>query len=71
MTEKPLFTPQTEWLPPIIFPDLRDRKEIAIDLETKDPFLKIPWFRFYCRTWLCDWNRGSDRRLGWLLSNRS
>ena len=40
MTEKPLFTPQTEWLPPIIFPDLRDRKEIAIDLETKDPFLK-------------------------------
>ena len=40
MTEKPLFAPQTEWLPPIIFPDLRDRKEIAIDLETKDPFLK-------------------------------
>ena len=40
MTETPLFAPQTEWLPPIIFPDLRDRKEIAIDLETKDPFLK-------------------------------
>jgi DNA polymerase I-like protein with 3'-5' exonuclease and polymerase domains len=40
MTEKPLFAPQTEWLPPIIFPDLRDRKEISIDLETKDPFLK-------------------------------
>ena len=40
MTEKPLFTPQTEWTVPIIFPDLRDRKEISIDLETKDPFLK-------------------------------
>jgi DNA polymerase I-like protein with 3'-5' exonuclease and polymerase domains len=40
MTETPLFAPQTEWLPPIIFPDLRDRKEISIDLETKDPFLK-------------------------------
>jgi DNA polymerase I-like protein with 3'-5' exonuclease and polymerase domains len=36
----PLFTPQTEWLPPTTFPDLRDRKEIAIDLETKDPQLK-------------------------------
>jgi len=40
MDKKPLFTPQTEWTLPIIFPDLRDRKEIAIDLETKDPFLK-------------------------------
>ena len=37
--KKPLFTPQTEWTLPIIFPDLRDRKEIAIDLETKDPDL--------------------------------
>jgi len=36
----PLFKPQTEWLPPTKFPDLRDRKEIAIDLETKDPQLK-------------------------------
>ena len=40
MTETPLFTPQTEWLPPTTFPDLRDRKEISIDLETKDPLLK-------------------------------
>ena len=38
--EVPLFAPQTEWLPPTTFPDLRDRKEISIDLETKDPFLK-------------------------------
>jgi len=36
----PLFSPQTEWLPPTTFPDLRDRKEISIDLETKDPQLK-------------------------------
>ena len=40
MTTTPLFTPQTEWLPPTTFPDLRERKEISIDLETKDPQLK-------------------------------
>ena len=40
MTDTPLFAPQTEWLPPTTFPDLRDRKEISIDLETKDPYLK-------------------------------
>ena len=40
MTNTPLFAPQTEWLPPTTFPDLRDRKEISIDLETKDPYLK-------------------------------
>ena len=35
----PLFKPQTEWLPPTDFPDLRKYDEIAIDLETKDPNL--------------------------------
>ena len=35
----PLFTPQTEWIPPEEFPDLSKHKEIAIDLETKDPDL--------------------------------
>ena len=35
-----MFAPQTEWLPPQDFPDLSDHKEIAIDLETKDPNLK-------------------------------
>ena len=35
----PLFKPQTEWLPPTEFPDLSTHKEIAIDLETKDPDL--------------------------------
>ena len=38
--KEPLFKPQTEWLPPTKFPDLRDHKEISIDLETKDPLLK-------------------------------
>ena len=38
---KPIFKPQTEWLPPESFPDLSKYDEIAIDLETKDPELKI------------------------------
>ena len=38
--QKPMFAPQTEWIPPQDFPDLSDHKEIAIDLETKDPELK-------------------------------
>ena len=37
---KPIFKPQTEWLPPESFPDLSGYSEIAIDLETKDPDLK-------------------------------
>ena len=36
---KPIFKPQTEWLPPQNFPNLSDYSEIAIDLETKDPDL--------------------------------
>ena len=38
---KILFKPQTEWLPPQDFPDLSKYDEIAIDLETKDPNIKI------------------------------
>ena len=38
---KPVFKPQTEWLPPESFPDLSKYDEIAIDLETKDPDLKL------------------------------
>tara|TARA_R100000008_G_scaffold47259_1_gene27971 strand:- start:25 stop:1851 length:1827 start_codon:yes stop_codon:yes gene_type:complete len=37
--QKPIFKPQTEWLPPTDFPDLGKYDEIAIDLETKDPNL--------------------------------
>ena len=37
----PLFKPQTEWIPPEEFPDLKNECEIAIDLETKDTNLNI------------------------------
>ena len=37
----PLFKPQTEWLPPEDFPDLKKYSEIAIDLETQDPNLNV------------------------------
>ena len=32
--------PDIEWQPPTSFPDLTNQKEIAIDLETCDPWLK-------------------------------
>ena len=37
----PLFTAQTEWIEPEEYPDLRQYDEIAVDLETRDPDLKI------------------------------
>tara|TARA_R110000796_G_scaffold137484_2_gene253609 strand:- start:13 stop:1872 length:1860 start_codon:yes stop_codon:yes gene_type:complete len=37
--QMPLFKPETEWVPPTHLPDLKDYKEIAIDLETRDPNL--------------------------------
>jgi DNA polymerase I-like protein with 3'-5' exonuclease and polymerase domains len=40
MIQKPMFSPQVEWLPPEEFKDLSCYDEIAIDLETKDPGLK-------------------------------
>ena len=35
-----MILPETEWLQPEEFPDLRDASEISIDLETYDPDLK-------------------------------
>jgi len=35
-----MLMPTTEWVAPTEFPDLRSAKEIAIDLETRDPDLK-------------------------------
>ena len=35
-----MILPETEWLMPTEYPDLRSYPEIAIDLETKDPGLK-------------------------------
>ena len=40
MIQKPMFSPQVEWLPPEEFKDLSGYEEIAVDLETKDPDLK-------------------------------
>ena len=37
--QSPMFTPETEWVPPTNLPDLSQHKEIAIDLETRDPNL--------------------------------
>ena len=37
---KPIFKPQTEWLPPQDFPDLSVYSEIAIALEPNAPALK-------------------------------
>ena len=31
---------KTEWVPPVDLPDIFDAKQIAIDLETRDPNLK-------------------------------
>jgi len=35
-----MFPPKTDWVPIAEFPDLTDAKEIAIDVETRDPHLK-------------------------------
>jgi|TARA_R110002124_G_scaffold70676_3_gene189453 DNA polymerase I-like protein with 3'-5' exonuclease and polymerase domains len=39
MMQMILFPPEAEWSPPTSFPDLTGQKEIAIDLETCDPWL--------------------------------
>ena len=31
---------ESDWTPPTSFPNLKEAKEVAIDLETKDPFIK-------------------------------
>ena len=38
--QAPMFSPETEWVPPVRLPDLSQHTEIAIDLETRDPNLK-------------------------------
>ena len=37
----PLFQPPTEWVMPDGYPDLTGYKEVAIDLETRDPNLTL------------------------------
>ena len=38
-SQQPLFVPETEWVMPEELKDLRGHKEIAVDLETYDPYL--------------------------------
>jgi hypothetical protein len=42
----PMFSPQTEWVPPLNLPDLKEHKEIAIDLETTRSESNNHGFRF-------------------------
>ena len=35
-----MFTPKTEWVPPAELPDITSAKQIAIDVETRDPDIK-------------------------------
>jgi len=41
MIQQPMFTPNSNWTPPETLPDLSSAKRIAVDLETKDPDLRI------------------------------
>ena len=40
-TELTFTTTESDWIPPAEYPDLTDRSMIAIDLETRDPNIKI------------------------------
>ena len=35
-----MFAPKSEWVPPHELPDLSNCKQIAIDVETRDPNIK-------------------------------
>lgn len=39
MQQTPMFQSESDWSPPSLLPDLTDEKEIAVDLETRDPNL--------------------------------
>ena len=41
MRQQPIFTPRSDWTPPETLPDLSSAERIAVDLETKDPDLKL------------------------------
>jgi DNA polymerase I-like protein with 3'-5' exonuclease and polymerase domains len=40
-TQLTFTTTESDWIPPVEYPDLTDRSMIAIDLETRDPNIKI------------------------------
>jgi hypothetical protein len=39
--QNPLFPPRSDWVAPDILPDLSSASRIAVDLETKDPNLRV------------------------------
>ena len=41
MRQQPMFTPKSDWTPPETLPDLSSAERIAVDLETKDPDLRL------------------------------
>ena len=41
IVQTPLFKPQTEWVPPQKFPNLKESKMITVDIETCDEELKV------------------------------
>ena len=41
MIQQPMFTPDSNWSPPDTLPDLSSARRIAVDLETKDPDLRV------------------------------
>ena len=67
----PLFKPQTEWVKPEKFPDLTNRQEVAIDLETSDPDLKSRGSGIRYRQWKSGRDCCSHRRLSRLFPFRS
>ena len=40
MLQMHMDTPKSEWVPPAELPDIFDAKQIAIDVETRDPNIK-------------------------------
>ena len=40
-TQLTFTTTDSDWIPPAEYPDLTDRAAIAIDLETRDPNIKV------------------------------
>ena len=54
-----MFNQTTDWTPPSELPDITDRDEIAIDLETRDPNLK---------TLGPGWARGDGEIIGYAVA---
>ena len=54
-----MFNKETDWVPPSELPDITDRAEIAIDLETRDPNLK---------TLGPGWPRGDGEIIGYAVA---